>query len=400
MEKQFIEDIYIDFVDQIESNSISIDVIDESPIRSLYNLLASNKEITDKQGNLILRLLKKYANKISLPNNNCIVDNVNNPQWKKPFRKIDQTRKIFVEKDQDDNIFVCIKFPYNLIKEFETEIKSSSDIDMFESLSNYYDRDRKLRVISIYDVNLIHLNDFVRKHNFEVDSTFEFLISYVEQIWQEQNKIIPYSKIKNNEIVLRNCSANVTEFFETSKTGVFNDDMFLAKTMGFPLRIKSPKILEKLCSSFENLFWCDTLYKFFSITENITGSVLIILDRSIKAEQWISKYTETLDSLNISRNSTRVCFRESNDVNPNFNKFIKQQGLTGPLSETKYFIFKDKPAKWLIKDLKKIKIIATTSLFKISNSGSEFWRNNHPCVIYLNDECKPNFGKGINIVSL
>lgn len=398
MSDQYIEDIYIQFFKLYLHGSLKIDEKDLSAARSFYVLISSENCLTEKQARLAVVFLKKYQL-------DCIILNLDYSQtldsasWKRQFRIIDNQRKIFVDTDNSGKLVVCLKFPYSLIKEFEQEIKIINAPDLFGFPTSYYDKDKKLKIIPIYDINLVKLNEFVLKNNFEIDHSFEMLISYVEDVWQNDYEILPHAIIEKGKIKLKNCKKETEEFFEHNKYKNYYDNIFLAKTMGYPLKISSENILEKLCSNYGNLFWIDNIGKLFEIAENISGKIAILLDKSIDTEQWINQYVNVSDQQSISRNLTKVCFREPTDYKPNFNSLIKNLGFTGSLNNAKYYIFKHKPAKWLIRDIKQIKIIITTSAFKISNQDVEFWKGNHPCVIYLND-FKPMFGKGIDIVKL
>lgn len=394
MSTPYLEDIYISFFEF----AVGYDIIiaeDYRAAKSFYELIVSDKALTEKQGKLAHLFLKKYLVK-------CLQYDFDYSQplsiaiWKKEFRVIDHSKKVFVERDED-NIFVCLKFPYDLISDFDDEIKTTSTFDIY--YPNYYNKERKLKIIPIYDINIIKLNEFVIKYNFEIDESFESLVSYIEDIWQNESNIKPYAEIKNNSVSLCNCCEFADKFFNENKTNDYFNDLFLAKIMGYPLKTNSNDIFEKLCSYDSNLFYINDVYKLFQITEKINGIIAILLDKSIDAEIWVESYATIVDSLNIDRNKTRVCFREPVDYKPNFNSMIKEMGFTGGLENAKYYIFKHKPAKWLIKDIKNIKIIVTTSAFKISNQSTEFWTGNHPCIVFLN-EFKPSFGKGIDIVEL
>lgn len=391
----YLEDVYINFFEF----AIGYDIISSEDYRaakSFYELIVSDKSLTEKQGNLAHLFLKKYLVKC-IQHNFDYTQNLSIAIWRKEFRVIDHSKKVFVEKDEDNNIFVCLKFPYDLINVFEEEIKTTSTLEIY--YTNFYNRERKLKIIPIYDINIIKLNDFVTKYNFEIDPSFETLVSYIEDIWQNESTIKPCTEIKNNSISLCNYSEFANKFFNENRTNDYFNDLFLAKVMGYPLKTNSNNIFEKLCSYDTNLFYIDTIDKLFQITEKINGTIAILIDKSIDTEKWITNYSNVVDSLNINRNKTRVCFREPIDYKPNFNSMIKEMEFTGSLKNAKYYIFKHKPAKWLIKDIKNIKIIVTTSAFKISNQSTEFWTGNHPCIVFLN-EFKPSFGKGINIVEL
>ena len=127
-----------------------------------------------------------------------------NPKWKNAFRVIDLTKKIFVETDSLGTPIVCLRFPYQLKKEFEDEI------DRFKSV---WDHERKLRLLNLYDFNLIQLYEFAKKHNFEIDDTFMIAVGEVEEIWQTQDEILPVAEISLDWVTLKNASIETENWF-------------------------------------------------------------------------------------------------------------------------------------------------------------------------------------------
>lgn len=67
----------------------------------------SNMALTDRQGELALKLVEKYRRQYAGQGID-ITAIIENPQWRRPLRKVDRTQRIWLEEGQ-----VRIKFPYN-----------------------------------------------------------------------------------------------------------------------------------------------------------------------------------------------------------------------------------------------------------------------------------------------
>ena len=136
----------------------------------------------------------------------------------------------------------------------------------------------------------------------------------------------------------------------------------------------------------------------FEVTEKIQGKVAIILDRSVNALEWLKTLSMYVDSTNLDKTAFKVCFRESNKENPEFNKWIKKNNMGGAVGNGKYLIFQHKPAKWLFSNINDVKIIITNAVYPSTNSLTRHWFNTHPCVIFF-EEVRPA-GWSNNIVDL
>ena len=131
----------------------------------------------------------------------------------------------------------------------------------------------------------------------------------------------------------------------------------------------------------------------------ITGIVCVIIDDNADSKVWIEKFINTANSNDVSSDEMRVCFRARNDEDPEFNNWIKNNNLGGPINTARLLIFKNKPPKWLFKDKIDVKIIIVNKPFPPSSLTTQAWISNHSCVIYL-DKLRPSITKEKNIVEL
>lgn len=389
-----IEQVFIDFYTLAMSNGIPLQGIDRSPARSFYNLCLHQKQVTQKQAKFMLRLLDKYKS-FALTNGLDYEQELKDPQWDKPFRVIDDSKEIFVEFDEDNMPWLCFKFPYGIINEFEKKILNSTYTNLFDDVS-IYDKDRKIRMIPVHDLNLVHVNEFATAHSFKTDTLFQDLLSYTEEIWNNIESYVPYSEIENNRVRLHNGPESAENIFKS--TDNTDHAMFQAKTMGYPLWAFSTDKFTKICSSEANTFWTSNWKTLFEVGKRTPGLVVIVLSKDDDYEESLQHILYHADEENISRDNIKVCFRKDSKTNKGFNDWLADQGVTGPVDNSKYLIFHAKPAKWLFTNNNDVSIISTNTVYVHSNSLTKNWFESHPCAVYVTET--PISHKGKQIVNL
>jgi hypothetical protein len=398
LSSQYIEDIFIEFYRYVASDRISVQWQDSTPISSFANVILDGRDLTKAQADYVLRILTKYKAKAKLEDLDYELLIIN-PLWKKSFRVIDHSRKVQAEINNDGIVQICLKFPYDFKKTFDLEFSDLLPTNSGKS----WDPERKLRVIPVYDINMIKLHDFLDKHDFELDDSFVEIVSHIEEAWDQQDSLVPYSTVENDVVVLKNTVEDTDNWWKENKSGNLKQDMFVAKSMGYPVRLhKSPESsLEKISTSPEHMFWLQNNISFFELYNQLTtGSVCVILDRTSDIHEWIRNFVLNSTQAGVNRGDIKICFRES-DLNKKgrFNEWIREQGLGGSVDTGRIFIFENKPAKWLFSKDVDVKIIVTNNLYPNTNTMTQQWIEHHPCVVYLGD-IKPSQKRNKKIVQL
>lgn len=391
----FAEDIFFHFFMKVITNHITVQHQDYSPIDSFHSKLADGGQITQNQANYILKLLEKYKN-VSAAAGFDYRDKLENIKWKQPFRILDLSKKIYVEKTENGKLEICLRFPFQLKKEFDEEI--NVNLPNSNKIS-HWDHEDKVRRLNFYDFNLISLYEFAIKHNFEIDESFMNALADTEEIWQNSEDVIPYCEIGQEGVELKNTPSGVQEWWENNFTANISNDLLLAKSMGFLLKDTPKNLTEKIAHCQENSFWIKNYNDFFSVIKNIRGKICIILDRSSNTLSWLQNFVANADKNFISRDDIKVCFRDNKDSNTGINEWIKNAGVGGKVETGRILIFESKPAKWLFKDLDDVKMLVTNNIYPPTNTMTKEWFQSHPCVIYLG-ETKPTEQRGQRIVEL
>ncbi len=391
----FAEDVFSKFCLLVDTGMVSVQNQDFMPIMSFHSKIVEGSQLTKNQANYIIKLLEKYKN-LSAAAGFDYRNDLPNLQWKDSFRVLDLTKKIYVEKRDNGRLEICLKFPYQLKKEFDEEI----NVNLSNSNRvSHWDHEEKVRRLSFYEFNLISLYEFACRHNFEIDESFMSVLADVEEIWQNSESLIPRSSVKNSKITLDNATDSAIEYFENNKSDSVLDDALLAKSMGYPFQWTDSFAMAKLASSPENSFWIKDNKTLFDICHQLTGKVCIILDRQSDTLQWLQNFVADADKSEIPRDIIKVCFRESKDSDSGINEWIKLAGVGGKVETGRILIFESKPAKWLFKEQESVKMLVTNNIYPPTNTITREWFYSHPCVIYLGNT-KPTEQRGKKIVEL
>lgn len=372
----YIEDIFLAMVDTMETYRLPMQHQDRSAAYSFYQNIQNKNALTEKQGSYVLKILTKYRNVCKEYID--YEDRLDPPMWKMPFRVIDQTKKLWVETLEGINLpVIAFKFPFGFKDIYDAEFQTSY------TSQSVWDKDRKLRLVHLYSVNIMQVYEFAKTHDFEMDQSFLDVVDMVEDIWQNSGSIIPSSSIVNNNVVLNNATDDAENFWKANRSENLSTDLILAKSMGYNFNGDADTKIKKIARDPSNSFWVKNLKEFIELTSSIDGKICILLDQTANNDEFVKELPKTLDLLGCDRKEWRICFRLSNKKDPEFNQWISDNGFGGKISTAKYFIFQHKPHKWLFKKENDVIILATNNLNPSSYTMTRNMLKYHPCVIYI-----------------
>jgi len=371
-----IEDAYIDFFDLIIKRSILPEANDRAPIKNFGNLIYAKKQLTEKQARFIISLLKKYSADAIIHGVDYI-DLLNNPVWREEFRHIDYAKKVWTEVDENNSVWICLKFPYNLKLELDNIVKTDN-----WGYSDIFDKERKVRMLLASEYNILEIDQFISNYGFEQDLSYAELVSFAEEAVNNIDSIIPYSLKNSNNIELINATEEAYNEFESKKTGNINSDMLIAKTLGYSYMTKGYNTIEQFCSLDADLYWLKTFKDFLLLAQHTNDCVVFIKDRALDSHKWLENFMRAVEETKIDKTEILMGFRGDED----FNQKIKELGITGKVSNQKYLIFEHKPPKWLFSKEIDFTIIGTDICYISNNKLLCDLLFSHPCAVYVDDK--------------
>lgn len=367
---------------------------DIGPITNFSRTIDSGKFLTRKQGTFILQLLKKYRVYMDIPD---IDEMLKTPVWKHDFRVIDNTKYMFLETDGDNVTWLNIKFPFSFKDQFVKEIFNG------EKDPTRWDPNGQVRKVKLSNINLVVLVENALKNGFEVDDLVLAAVADVEEMWNNEDSLVPHSLIVNDRVELVNASETAKDYWNDHSTGVMAQDLMLAKQMGYILRHTFPAdTAERIASSPGTSFWFTHPQRFFEYLDEVNvWPVVIILDRTPEPIEWTKEFIETFPLKNFNTEDVRVCFRPSNNspAGQVFNDWLKERNLNKPVADGKIFLCQHKPPKWMFEKDFNIKVLASNSIYPSVNNITSTLIGSHPHVFYF-DKVKPSAKRNSKIVEL
>lgn len=387
---QYYEDIFVLFFDAIKYDMANWPQHEQNAIFNFYSIITNNSQLTEKQANFVVKLLSKYQTDASLKYF-CEYD-LDNASWKNKFRTIDYTKTIFVEVNNNKTC-ICLKFPFVFKQTFDQHFSEMLSHD----LNNQWDAERKLRVISPYEINLLQLNEFVHQHGFTIENSFLDLIAEYEEIVNEQDNVIPGYKLDKNEIVLLNCPDDTKMFFDQHKRADTDANRILLKTMGliqYDQNIKND--LDRIASTSATHYYLHNDERFFNIVNKTIGKVIVVINEEENSYLWLENFYSAF--LKYSKNKIlKIGFREKN--NSFVNEFVHKNKLGGDLETADIIIFKEKIPKWIFTKKIDIDILCTNNNIPYAKRLLANYFESSPFVIHIS-EYKPVIRRNKNIVHL
>lgn len=391
----YIEDLLIFLV-----KNVSVNQFDQKILSSFYDQIIRGYSLTEKQGDLAVRILKRQKNKIE-PLLNCQISQfLENPVFHLGVRKINKQKILKIAENLNFTKVVQIIFPYN--DEIVSHIRENKPrLDFIN-----FNATEKIWELPINEKNLQFLMDLSTRFDFEVD---EVLTNYFQQIKQVLNSFenyVPIIDITENGYVFKNVPSIISQ-----PTGLtLLEACFLARKQG--IHIWSDKVAEQLKNSntttelekFLNLppnenleIYLDktSIFNIKDIVKHLLPALFIIPGGSEIEKLQVS--LELLKDIGVDQSQASVLFRLPNETHEDFNKFVKDNSLNNPITEKIKVIFiSSKIPKTIINPEVKFNSVINFNFYNVHYTIREFVKN-HQNVIHIFENTPQ---KGIDFAQL
>ena len=352
--------MYIEDLIKLVTNNFGhlISYRDMEIMQSICDQLYLNDSVTEKQGSLILRILNTHKDSLrSVIHDISEILEVAN--WQKPFRTLNNIRKISIEKRKSPNTgiegtSIVVRFPFD--KELVEHFRSLNS-SVHQLHRGAFDQNDKVWVFSLTEHNILKIGDSVLSRDFQ--SSEEFLEYYNEcnSIRSNIEKNIPLLVHRDGQYSIDNAHALIPQ----PNTDNLVEALFHARSYGITTWCddiedkinKEVNAVTKtvLLSTKKNRPWFNSDVVDIDEFENLlmhNKPILIIVPGGSELEL-TKKWVKFAQRLGIDNTEISVMFRLPNDQNA-FNQYVKDHRLnTAPDHNTRIVFVSTKITKPLIK---------------------------------------------------
>lgn len=165
---------------------------DKKILISLHNQLKKHHFLTEKQGNLLVKLYWQYLNII--PGLNDKFKNlIEKPSWSQKFRILNPVRKIYFEEIKKSNII--IEFTYDKgIKDKLNTLNSPSDT-ICKSLS------ATKWIMKTTESNIVNLIDKLANDKFDIDQEIQEIYESIKEVIKDNHNYLDILKPQNSKLL-------------------------------------------------------------------------------------------------------------------------------------------------------------------------------------------------------
>ena len=327
-------------------------------MQNICDQLYLNGGITEKQGTLILRILNTH--KDSLRSIICDIDEIlETPNWQKPFRTLNNIRKISIEKRKSpytgvegNNIVIRFPFDKDLVEHFR-----SLNSSVHQLHRGSYDQNDKVWVFGLTEQNILKIGDSVLSRDFHASAEFLEYYNECNKIRENIEQNIPLLVYREGQYVIDNAHALVPQ----PNTDNLIEALFHARSHGITTwcddiekkinKEVNPITKRILLSTKKNRPWFNSEVVDINDFEDLliyNKTVVIIVPGGSELEL-TKKWVKLAQRLGIDNKEISVMFRLPNDQNA-FNQYVKDYQLnTAPNQNTRLIFVSTKITMPLIK---------------------------------------------------
>jgi hypothetical protein len=188
---------------------------DKKILISLTKQISSGHFLTENQSKLLLKILNENKESV-IAISQDFVSSIEYPTWSKPFRVIEQVRKIFLNKEHDSKIVV--EFTYNKrLKQIISDLSKQIQGQILSVSSKQY-------LVPLTEKNIHTVVKTFKNQGFAVDQNIMKFYSEIDEILQNDQQPFDIFKITNDKII-NAVKADIGEISQSNLT-LLNDRKF------------------------------------------------------------------------------------------------------------------------------------------------------------------------------
>jgi hypothetical protein len=353
---------------------------DKKVLISLAKQLAVGQFLTENQSTLLIKIFKENKDSIPSPYNEVI----DYPTWSRPFRVLEQFRRMFIAKEHDGRIVV--EFTYNKrLRQQISEITKQIDGQLLSLNSKQYS-------LALTEKNLYLMVHTFKSQGFDIDPLITEFYEEISNILSTDADMFDVFDLPNKHII----NAITKEIGNITPENVLllNDRRLRFQYSIYPKSSES-SLVNSLANRPNTKVWVDSnttpLAEVVRALLTLNRLPVLVVFNGHESKECLQNLKKLSDALrnNSINGSNGIYFRFDNitDSNKDFNHTIAQLGYNSPLTENTLVagIANNKLPKFFIKSpWYPMSVITFSNNFK-SNKTSVYC-DAVDLIVYYNDK--------------
>jgi len=386
----YIEDLLHTLMYSVKTNRY-----DSTLVQSFYEQINyKNLGFTEKQSVIMLKISKAYKQQINTHLGKDITALLDNPQFKFSIRTISMVKHISVIPNTNNTKFILVKFPYD-----ETLVKDIKSV-RHKFISAEWNQDEKAWIFSLEGATVEYFSTYVISKGFTADAEFLEYMKQALEITNNVEKYAPMLTIDQEMPKIINISAHVPQptsmdivqsLFEARRVGVNTWDHLVDEALSESNEsvIVKDFIKSDISEAFSINLEENSILELKPIVKNLLPCIVTVPggNELTKAQQAL----ELLKAVGIENHEISVLFRLPSENGGDFNKFVKEEKLNSPVSETtKVVILSGKLPKPLFESELKFNCVLNFNFYNVHYTLANFMKNKHNVINVLADKKQKN----------
>jgi len=379
----YIEDLLSELMYSVKTNRYDLTLV-----QSFYEQINyKNLGFTEKQSAIMLKMLKAYKNQINVHLGKDITPLLDAPLFKYKIRTISMVKHISTHISEKT---IRVKFPYeeklvNEIKKVKTEFSLAE-----------WQADDKLWIFSSEDKVINFFSSWIERYNFTADEEFKNFIRQIETITSNIENYVPMLTYDGKNTKYINVHSSVPALtgndilksvLEARRAGITTWDNNVDNALD---NCNEDEIVKEFiktdpATNFSINLEENSILELKPIVQGLLPCIVTVPGGNELAK--MQQALELLKDIGIENHEISVLFRLPNENGGDFNKFVKEEKLNSPVSETtKVVVLSGKLPKPLFESKLKFNCVLNFNFYNIHYTLANFMKNKHNVINVLADK--------------
>jgi hypothetical protein len=185
---------------------------DVKVLESMTDTVTSKLPLTERQGELAVKIILKYERQLT--QKGVSVEPVKKPIWRIALRKMDYSRRLYM---QDDRLILKFPFDNDLITSIRSFSKESQGSVKWEREKKYWD-------IGLTEYNLSWVHTWSQANKFDIDGEVNELMNLITEVERQNDSLIELCLVDDRPHI-KNAPESLVTYIENTLGGFDVDNL-------------------------------------------------------------------------------------------------------------------------------------------------------------------------------